>query len=598
MRKKLLTLVLVSFAWLSQLFAYDMEAIKQLADIQNNNGADVSQAQDKLNVADKNKPNTEVKSHDDKFQALAFSNSSNSNSDGEDEVSLNQKQSFGGINQPKEPVFGAQLFNQQCQNLKQTHFFNPNYQLSFGDKIAFQAWGAIDLNTVLIVDNQGNIFIPEVGPIHVEGIENKKLNDVIVENIKKVFKKGIHIYANLISAQPVQIYVSGFVNAPGLYDGLSSDSVIYYLCRAGGISQNEGSFRDIEILRQGKKLIRLDLYDFLLNGQVKAFQLQQGDTILVSALKNTLLVNGNVKKPYQYEFIKPYLSFNELFNYSKPLADTTYVRLVKNQKGKQILSYLPIERIKNQRLFAGDAITFVADKNINQVAVTIDGAISGKHQYMVKGGTTLEELIKKIQFKNEANIDNLQLYRQSVAKEQKAAIDSSLSRLERQMLTHGAVTEDGAKMQVLQSQMVMKFINDAKKVRLKGQVILGDKSTWHEMILENNDMIHVPEKSNVVTVSGEVLNSMSIEVSPKYSIENYINAAGGYSFAADKEKALLIHQNGRVNIVNPKSRTPKVTGGEQIIILSKPQTENWQVTESVSKIMYQIAVAARVALAL
>ena len=113
-------------------------------------------------------------------------------------------------------------------------------------------WGAYNAQFKVIVDNQGNIFIPQVGIVHLLGVKAKDLNLIIQKAVKKVFKSNVSVYANLLNYQPVTVFVAGSVNKAGLYEGLSSDSVIQFLDKAGGIDLNSGSFRDIYIKRENK----------------------------------------------------------------------------------------------------------------------------------------------------------------------------------------------------------------------------------------------------------------------------------------------------------------------------------------------------------
>ena len=170
-------------------------------------------------------------------------------------------------------VFGANLFSNQCRSLPQIALYHPNYLISIGDKISLSIWGAFEYTTVAQVDSQGNIFIPKVGPVHVADIPNKDLNEVISAALKKTFERNVTVYANLMSAQPVQVFVSGYVAKPGLYDGMSSDSALYFLCKAGGILTQQGSFRHVDLVRNGKVISHIDLYNFLLDGVMPFSQL-------------------------------------------------------------------------------------------------------------------------------------------------------------------------------------------------------------------------------------------------------------------------------------------------------------------------------------
>ncbi|MEA3228917.1 MAG: polysaccharide biosynthesis/export family protein, partial [Campylobacterota bacterium] len=167
-------------------------------------------------------------------------------------------------------VFGHNLFNGSFSKNRQ-HRYNPEYLISIGDTINLKMWGAFEFSTKTVVDSQGNIFIPKVGTVNILGIRNDKLSQRVEKSLKQVFKKSVFVYADLESYQPVSIFVTGAVNKPGLYDGLSSDSVIQFIDKAKGIDAKSGSYRKIKVLRQNVEIYSVDLYEFLLSGSLKLF---------------------------------------------------------------------------------------------------------------------------------------------------------------------------------------------------------------------------------------------------------------------------------------------------------------------------------------
>ncbi|MGQ3890873.1 SLBB domain-containing protein [Legionella sp. CNM-4043-24] len=532
------------------------------------------------------------------FSSLAFSSPQNTRHSNNN-IKINQQDRVGAFIHDQLPVFGQNLFGTQCLKFKQTRFFNPKYLITVGDQINLQMWGAYQFNKELLVDTQGNIFIPEVGPVKVEGVENRHLNNVIQLHVKKIFKRDVSVYADLVSVQPVQVYVTGFVNSPGLYDGLSSNSVIYFLCAAGGINLKEGSFRSIHVLRNSKVIHDIDLYDFILRGQIEPFQLHQGDTIVVNSQKYNISAAGAVKNPYQYEWKSKTITMATLANLVNVDPSVTFVRIQRNSGNKPLLIYKPISEAMRMDLQSGDSVSFVADNEVEQIIVTVKGQVKGHHQYVLKSGSTLADLMKQVQVTPEARLQNLQLFRESIAKQQKEAISSSLARFERQVMTSTPTSDEDAKTQAAQSDMIMKFIQGAKNVKTQGQIVIGDMSRWSEIPLENNDIINVPAATSVVTVSGDVVNAVSIKAEPNYGIQHYINAAGGFNQTADTSKALLIKQNGNVYLLaltRGKNSSVRIEGGDQIIIVSKVTSEGWKLTGVMSKIAYQMAIAARVAL--
>ena len=138
-------------------------------------------------------------------------------------------------NQPVTPVFGAQMFNGYFGSQSFTGF-NPDYQIAAGDRVSVRMWGAFTMDLTQGVDAQGNIFLPSLGPIRVQGVRNGELNEQVQQHVKRVFRANVSSYASLDTAQPVKIYVTGYVRQPGLYNGVSSNSVLYYLDQAGGIA--------------------------------------------------------------------------------------------------------------------------------------------------------------------------------------------------------------------------------------------------------------------------------------------------------------------------------------------------------------------------
>ncbi|MED7820406.1 MULTISPECIES: polysaccharide biosynthesis/export family protein, partial [unclassified Francisella] len=500
-------------------------------------------------------------------------------------------------------VFGANLFSNQCRSLPQIALYNPNYLISIGDKISLSIWGAFEYTTVAQVDSQGNIFIPKVGPVHVADIPNKDLNEVISAALKKTFERNVTVYANLMSAQPVQVFVSGYVAKPGLYDGMSSDSALYFLCKAGGILTQQGSFRHVDLVRNGKVISHIDLYNFLLDGVMPFSQLQQGDSIVVRPKEASISVIGQVKTPALYEPKDGKFELSSLIKLAGAKPDATYVLIEDNRGLNPTNKYIPLSDVSGQTVAGGEDVTLTSDQNIKQLTVSVSGAILGPHQFVVPLGTTLEDVVEKLQFRSTADVDNLQLFRQSVAAAQKAAIDASLNYLEQQAYTKSALTKDGLAMQQQYAGLVSTFVEKAKKVQPKGQVIVGPKDKWSQITLQNNDVINIPNENQVITISGQVMAPMAINYNKKFGIEDYINAVGGYTPSAETGYVLLLHEDGTAEKVDMGmfssffSHATAVQPGDQIIVPNEGMSEALPIMATIAQIVFQIAFAARVFIA-
>ena len=178
--------------------------------------------------------------------------------------------------------YGANLFQ---GNFASTYGsgMNGEYVILPGDRITVRIWGAKSYDDVLFVDQQGNIFLPEVGPVHVAGLTQAALLNAVRSKLTAVFPENVNIYVNLQSAQPVAVYVAGNVPSPGRYAGGPQDSVMSYLDRAGGILPEQGSYRNIRILRGKQTIGRVDLYKYMQYGELPSIRLKDGDTILVES---------------------------------------------------------------------------------------------------------------------------------------------------------------------------------------------------------------------------------------------------------------------------------------------------------------------------
>lgn len=146
--------------------------------------------------------------------------------------------------------FGANLFQGNFANTYQEGL-QPDYVIAPGDRILIRVWGAFSYDDVLVVDQQGNVFVPEVGPIAVAGLRHSQLQGTIQRQIASVFTSNVQIYTNLMSSQPVAVFVTGHVLNPGRYAGGQRDSILYYLDRAGGIVAERGSYRHVTVKRNG-----------------------------------------------------------------------------------------------------------------------------------------------------------------------------------------------------------------------------------------------------------------------------------------------------------------------------------------------------------
>jgi protein involved in polysaccharide export with SLBB domain len=501
--------------------------------------------------------------------------------------------------EPPSDVFGAWLFTGEFAD-DSFAGFNPDYQIGVGDRITLKLWGGYEYEAVLEVDAQGNVFIPRVGPVNVLNVRNELLNMVVQENVKRIYKKNVGVYASLEAAQPVQVFVTGFVEQPGLYDGFASDSVLHYLDDAGGIDPERGSFLDVRILRDGQVRQKLNLYSFLLSGELVQTQFLDGDVIVVGARRHTVRVTGLAQNPFRFEFSQEQAPVGEILSIARPNPEATNIRVVRNQGKVRDTEYYALDALEDIALRDGDEIILTADKKPGTIAVRVEGEHDSKQEYVLAYGSRLDELLPRIDFNTRSDTSSLQLFRLSVRDRQRELLAASLASLESSVLTARSATNEEAQLRTQEANLVLQWIDRAKDIEPRGQVVLANSSEAMygsmDVLLENGDVIRVPAKDDLVVVSGEVMRPNAMIYSPSANVLDYIDQAGGYTQDPDTSQVLIMHRDG--SFIRAEELDAPVRAGDEILVLPKVDLKSLQITKDITQILYQIAIAAGVALAI
>ncbi|WP_137222123.1 polysaccharide biosynthesis/export family protein [Shewanella sp. MEBiC00475] len=489
------------------------------------------------------------------------------------------------------PPFGANLFAGGYES-ERIDGLNEDYTIAPGDKVSIWLWGAINQSEVITVDNQGNLFITNVGPVYVANVKASQLNNFVSQKIKQVYKNSVEIYVNLLTTTPVSVYISGSIIRPGQYAGIASDSILYFLKRAGGIDPERGSYRSIKILRQNEVVQKIDLYDFILNGYLPKFNFKDSDVILVERQKATVVVSGSVRNPFRFEFNGKQSNGQQLAKFALPLAKVSHVGIVGDRDDGPFSLYLPYNEFENFELRDGDRVIFNDDIRAQVFDIQIAGSYLGPSYFAVKKETRLHDLLAQIEIdKDLTDYESIYIQRKSVAIKQKEMIEQSLERLERSVFTAPASSDGEAKIRAEEGKMILEFTERARKINPLGKVVISDQGKVANIQLEQGDIVFIPAKTDLIQVGGEVLMPQALVFNSNASVEDYIAWAGGYSERANYEQIMLIHPNGMIDL-NAKG---PLKAGDQILVLPKVDAKIMQSIKDVTQIIYQIAIAANVA---
>jgi len=490
--------------------------------------------------------------------------------------------------------FGHTLFGGGF-SASETQGLNADYVVSVGDRVAVRIWGATAYDKIQVVDSQGNIFIPDVGPVKLGGVKNSQVNGTVKAAIARVYTNDVEVYTNLITAQSASVYVTGYVHRPGKYAGMPTSSVLSFIDKAGGIDSASGSFRKIEILRNSKVLAVVDLYEFIRNGVIPDVVLKEGDAIVVKPLMQTVFVGGDAAKPNRFEFTSDTITGSDVMDLSSPASGVTHVAVSQIRNGEGVFEYLPIEKFKGRLIGDGDVISFRSDVNERNISVNIDGSFNGASAITINRRATLKQVLDLIEVDPQLSAyERIFIKRKSIASRQKSAIENSLKRLEAEYFTAPSSTDSESRIRVQEAELIAAFVKKVSVVEPQGTLVVVSEKGIADIVLENDDTIFIPRRNPSVLVSGEVRLPRAFLWEKGNSVNDYISRAGGFSNNANRMNILLVKQDGRVI----DASDGPVESGDELLVLPKAPTKSLQLAASITDILYKIAVATRVAVSI
>jgi protein involved in polysaccharide export with SLBB domain len=406
----------------------------------------------------------------------------------------------------KSALFGFDFFSNP--NISFTPNLNlatpTTYQLGPGDEILIDIWGAAQNNYRKKVDREGAIRIENIGPIYVSGLSVEKAKAKIISYLKKIYNgigassdsyNKVFAEVSLVGVRTVQVNIIGEVKVPGTYALNALSTVLNALYASGGPTEN-GTFRNVKLVRGGKPYKIFDIYKYLVNGSEEGnVLLRDQDIIIVASYVSKIEVIGKVKRPGIYE-LKQGETIKDLINYfSGFTADAYHERLlVERVNGKQKkISEILLKVQENFVMNDGDKLTIgtVIDRFENRVH--IEGAIYRPGNYELTDGLTLATLLEKAAgIKENAFLDRGIIYR---------------------------------------------TIDDVKEEMLSFSVkeVLSNTS---DIVLKREDSIRIFSKQSLkekqtISIDGAINNPQTIEFIEKMHIEDLIAISGGFKDGAD-----------------------------------------------------------------
>lgn len=298
------------------------------------------------------------------------------------------------------PIFGAGLFEGKRFNSLANIPVPSVYVVGPGDDIDLKVWGAVDMALRLTVDRNGQIMIPKIGPVTVAGTRADELDKVLIKSVGYVYR-NFELTATLGGLRSIQVYVVGEAKRPGLYTVSGLSTLLSAVFESGGPSAT-GSMRNIELVRAGKKMASLDVYDFIHSGSTaQDVALQPGDAIVIPPVGPRVAMLGALDKPAIYELKSETEALGALLKYSGGLRVMTNPAKAQiervdlgNKTAPRVVESRELNEVGLQStLRDADVVTLFPISMKFANAVTLRGNVAAPLRYAYSTGMRVADLI-------------------------------------------------------------------------------------------------------------------------------------------------------------------------------------------------------------
>lgn len=412
-------------------------------------------------------------------------------------------------------VYGRNIFNTRNLTFEPSvNIATPlNYRLGPGDEVIIDIWGASQNTLREQISPDGTINIAGIGPLYLSGMTIDESQQYLTRELSRIYSdENNQIRVTLGNTRTIQINVMGEVVQPGTYSLSSFSTMFHALYRAGGVN-DIGSLREVQLVRNGKKVATIDVYDFIMKGKAQDdIRLEEGDVIVVPPYESLVQITGNVKRPMRYE-MKKGETLATLINYAGGFTSDAYTRNLRlvRQNGKEYqVNTIDDKDYASYKLTDGDVVTAEAilDRFTNKLEIR--GAVYRPGIY---------ELGDDV----------------NTAKALIARADS---------LTDDAFTAR-AVIYRLRDNMTREVIPVDVAALMNG--------TIPDIALQRNDVLFIPSIHDIsdlgdVQIAGEVMHPGTFPYADNMTLEDLVIAAGGL-----REAASLVRVDISRRIKNPTS---------------------------------------------
>ena len=292
-------------------------------------------------------------------------------------------------------LFGQDIFSGYSNefNFSDSLPIDNQYIIKIGDEINISLFGGFTLESIIKVNINGSIIIPDIGKYQVAGLPYSEASENIKNDISNKYP-GTEAFISLDSIRSKQIFALGNVRSPGTYALNAFGTALNALISSGGVRDNS-SLRSLQVIRKNDVIAKIDLYDLLINGDITSadFVLNDGDSILVGGLQSSVSIIGEVIRPAIYE-IQDNQNLSEVIAFAlgtTPFADMSNISVKRLMATGEKTVVNPKDG--NFILQNGDQIKINTSEGQTIQSIALAGAIRNAGDYSLEKNLTLGSII-------------------------------------------------------------------------------------------------------------------------------------------------------------------------------------------------------------
>jgi len=551
----------------------------------------------------------------------------------------------------KQPYyFGYDYFSREI------NFFDniptpSNYRLGPGDEVILSTWGEYNSQKKFIINKNGSIFYENLGFISLLNSTLEEAESILQKELSKIYEtinsndNPTNVTLELGRLKSVNVYFTGEVENPGIHLIHPFSDVFTAIVQSGGIKDN-GSLRNIHLLRDNKIISQIDFYSFFISGKNDFSDLKiiDGDVIHIPSIQNRINIVGEVNRPGFYEISKND-EISDLIQYASGFTNLASTSII-------LETINPIEsRLSNDKATSSQNIDF-NDKikldlsSVNKIdvmkiipndsMVEVFGRVKNPGRF--SANSTLKEVLdiaggfndpifEKTILKNEITVlrqtseqfygkeftisysssssfdlepndkifvyENIN-YRNSFTYTVKGEVVKpgtfSLSKdltLAEALNIAGGLTEFGSKDAI---NIVQTFISiDENGIEIKEEIQLGNIDL--NLMVSDGMVINILPIQNTIKVEGNIYNPGLIAISKNaISMSKAIELAGGYKPYSLKKRSYVLRSNGQIDKANIfRGRTKRVYPGDTVFVPVNPEPSDFDITTFIADLSSTLA---------